>query len=171
MVVLKSFGRGATVVKWSPCETRFAVGSGGQQVQVCAYEEENNWWIGKPIREGIEHTINDIAFHPSSLLIAAGGCDKRVCVYVSIIKSLDSKAAAKAIFGDVKPPKFGECIASVDTQGWVNGVAFSPRAMCWLLLPTTPGCTFCSWGWDPVWKCSLCPPCGSRGSHSPSWDS
>merc|ERR1711959_8444 len=74
MVVLKAFGRGATSVKWAPCETRFAVGSGGKQLQICAYEAENDWWIGKPIREGVESTIFDIAFHPSSLIVAAGGC-------------------------------------------------------------------------------------------------
>merc|ERR1712072_418918 len=120
MVVLKSFGRGATAVKWAPCETRFAVGSGGKQLQVCAYEAENDWWIGKPIREGIDSTIFDIAFHPSSLMIAAGGCDKRVNVYCALIKALDSKAAAKELFGDAKPPKFGEIIYSIPTTGWVN---------------------------------------------------
>jgi len=126
MVVLKDFGRGATTVKWSPCETRFAVGSGGKQIQVCAYEAEQDWWIGKPFREGIESTIFDIAFHPSSLLIAAGGCDKKVLVFSAIIKALDSKAAAKEVFGDVKPPKFGEKLFEFKTSGWVNGLAFSP---------------------------------------------
>lgn len=126
MVVLKAFGRGATAVKWGPCETRFAVGSGAKQIQVCAYEAENDWWTGKPIREGIESTIFDIAFHPSSLILAAGGCDKTINVYSAIIKSLDSKASAKEVFGDGKPPKFGEVIFSVGTSGWVNGLAFSP---------------------------------------------
>ena len=128
MVVLKDFGRGATTVKWSPCETRFAVGSGGKQIQICCYDgaEDNDWWIGKPIREGIDSTIFDIAFHPSSLIIAAGGCDKKINIYSAIIKALDSKAAAKEVFGEGKPPKFGELLFSMDTQGWVNGLAFSP---------------------------------------------
>jgi len=43
------------------------------------------------VREGIETTIFDIAFHPSSLIVAAGGCDKKITVYSAIIKSLDSK--------------------------------------------------------------------------------
>merc|ERR1711934_316260 len=126
MVVLKSFDRAATSVRWSPCETRFAVGSGAKQLQICAYEEENDWWIGKPVREGIDSTVFDVAFHPSSLLIAAGGCDKKICVYSVIIKALDSKAAAKEIFGDGRPPKFGECLASIDVGAWVNAVCFSP---------------------------------------------
>merc|ERR1712196_107767 len=45
MVVLKSFGRAATSVKWAPCETRFAVGSGAQQLQVCYFQEESDWWL------------------------------------------------------------------------------------------------------------------------------
>jgi len=126
MVVLKSFDRAATSVKWSPCETRFAVGSGSKQLQICAYEEENDWWIGKPVRDGILSTVFDIAFHPSSLLVAAGGCDKKICVYSAVIKALDSKAAAKAIFGEGKPPRFGECLQSIDVAAWVNAVSFSP---------------------------------------------
>jgi len=36
------------------------------------------------------------------------------------------KASAKAVFGEAKPPKFGEVIYSFDATGWVNGLAFSP---------------------------------------------
>jgi len=126
MVVLKSFGRAATSVKWAPCETRFAVGSGAQQLQVCYFQEESDWWLGKPIREGIESTIMDLSFHPSSLLVAAGGCDKKVVIYSSILKSLDNKAVAKELFGEVKAPRFGATTLTVDTKAWVNGISFSP---------------------------------------------
>lgn len=125
MVQLKSMGHGATSVKWAPCETRFALGSGAKQLQVCFYEEGNNWWLGKPIKDGINSTVFDIAFHPSSLMVAAGGVDKKICCYATYNKTLDGKDAVKAFFGG-KPPKFGEQLFEVSTQSWVNGVAFSP---------------------------------------------
>jgi len=125
MVVLKNFGNAATSVKWAPCETRFAVGSGAKQLQVCAYEPEQDWWLGKPIRGDINGTIFDIAFHPSSFLVAAGGVDKKICIYSSVIKALDNKDEVKGFFGG-KPPKFGECLFTMDVLGYVNGLAFSP---------------------------------------------
>ena len=46
-LVVHHLSRAALCCAWSPCERKFAVGSGAGAVAVCYYEAENDWWVGK----------------------------------------------------------------------------------------------------------------------------
>eukprot|EP00658_Telonema_sp_P-2_P017737 TRINITY_DN16918_c0_g1_i4.p1 TRINITY_DN16918_c0_g1~~TRINITY_DN16918_c0_g1_i4.p1 ORF type:complete len:230 (+),score=53.06 TRINITY_DN16918_c0_g1_i4:721-1410(+) len=75
-------------------------------------------------------------------MIAAGGVEmvrhccchfsqcyllKELKVFSSVDKKLDSKATAKAVFGDnTKPPKFGDELVSTPLRGWIEACAWSP---------------------------------------------
>ena len=44
LVVLR-INRAATCVKWSPLETKFAVGSGARSISICHFEQEHDWYV------------------------------------------------------------------------------------------------------------------------------
>jgi actin related protein 2/3 complex subunit 1A/1B len=127
-VELPDFNMSATCVAWAPNGLKFAVGSSGKLIQVCFYYEEHNMWIGQKITAGLDSSILTTAFHPSGLLLAAGGIDKTINVYTTWKKDYDTKADGVAYFGGMfdKPPKLGTSLFVLPVQGWVNCVAFSP---------------------------------------------
>lgn len=75
----------------------------------------------KPIRS----TITSVAWHPNSVLLAAGGTDGHARVFSSFIKGIDEKPAA-SVWGERLPfnTVCGEFLNG--TAGWVHDVAFSP---------------------------------------------
>ena len=42
-LVILRINRAATMVKWSPLENKFAVGSGARLISVCHFDKENDW--------------------------------------------------------------------------------------------------------------------------------
>ncbi|KAJ5500542.1 Lipase class 3 [Penicillium expansum] len=104
-LVLLRINRAATFVRWSPSEQKFAVGSGARVIAVCYFEEENDWWISKHIKKPIRSTITTLAWHPNSVLLAAGSTDSHARVFSSFIKGIDTRPEPSA---------------------WESGVAFSP---------------------------------------------
>ena len=77
-LVMARISRAATVVRWSPQENKFAVGSGSKIVSVCNYDKENDWWIAKHIKKSIRSTVTSLDWHPNNMLLAVGSCDFRV---------------------------------------------------------------------------------------------
>lgn len=124
-LVLLRINRAATFVRWSPDEKKFAVGSGARVVAVCYFEAENDWWISKHIKKPIRSTILSVAWHPNSVLLAAGSTDGHARVFSSFIKSVDERPA---------PTNWGERIPFQtlcgdfvsESGGWVHDVSFSP---------------------------------------------
>jgi len=132
-LVILRINRAATHVKWSPDENKFAVASGAKCVSVCYFEEDNDWWVSKHIKKH-KSTVLKIDWHPSSALIATAGTDFKARVFSAFIKGVD-KGAPNTPFGSKLP--FGEPLAEVDCEGWVQSIKWSPSGNLLAWLPTT----------------------------------
>lgn len=112
-------------MRWSPLETKFAVGSGDRVIAVCYFEEENDWWVSKHLKKPIRSTITTVAWHPNSVLLAAGSTDAHARVLSSFIKGVDARPEPGP-WGERLPfnTVCGEYLNS--SAGWVHAVAFSP---------------------------------------------
>ncbi|KAL8295426.1 hypothetical protein RB597_008695 [Gaeumannomyces tritici] len=124
-LVLLRINRAATFVRWSPSETKFAVGSGDRVIAICYFEEENDWWVSKHLKKPIRSTITTVAWHPNSVLLAAGSTDAHARVFSSFIKGVDTKPEPST-WGERLPfnTVCGEYLNN--SAGWVHAVAFSP---------------------------------------------
>ena len=124
-LVLLRINRAATFVRWSPSEKKFAVGSGARVIAVCYFEEENDWWVSKQLKKPIRSTITTVAWHPNSVLLAAGSTDAHARVFSSFIKGVDERPEA-SVWGERLPfnTVCGEYLNN--SAGWVHGCAFSP---------------------------------------------
>ena len=124
-LVLLRINRAATFVRWSPSELKFAVGSGARVIAICYFEEENDWWVSKHIKKPIRSTITTVAWHPNSVLLAAGSTDAHARVISSFIKGVDARPES-SVWGERLPfnTVCGEFLNN--SAGWIHGVAFSP---------------------------------------------
>ncbi|KAL9638823.1 MAG: hypothetical protein Q9164_001303 [Protoblastenia rupestris] len=124
-LVLLRINRAATFVRWSPSEKKFAVGSGARVIAVCYFEEENDWWVSKHLKKPIRSTITTVAWHPNSVLLAAGSTDAHARVFSSFIKGVDERPES-SVWGERLPFNTicGEYLNNA--AGWVHGCAFSP---------------------------------------------
>lgn len=124
-LVLLRINRAATFVRWSPSEGKFAVGSGARVVAVCYFEEENDWWVSKLLKKSIRSTVTTVAWHPNSVLLAAGSTDSHARVFSGFIKEVDPRPKS-SVWGEKLPfnTVCGEFLNH--SAGWVHGVAFSP---------------------------------------------
>ncbi|KAI5282118.1 hypothetical protein KEM52_003768 [Ascosphaera acerosa] len=124
-LVLLRINRAATHVRWSPSETKFAVGSGARVIAVCYFEAENDWWISKHLKRPIRSTVTSVAWHPNDVLLAAGSTDSHCRVFSAFIKGVDQRPPPSA-WGERLPfnTVCGEFLNPA--AGWVRGCAFSP---------------------------------------------
>lgn len=124
-LVLLRINRAATFVRWSPSEKKFAVGSGARVIAVCYFEEENDWWVSKHLKKPIRSTVTSLAWHPNSVLIAAGSTDSHARVFSGFIKGIDARPES-SVWGERLPfnTVCGEYLN--DSAGWIHDVAFSP---------------------------------------------
>ncbi|WPH01557.1 Actin-related protein 2/3 complex subunit 1 [Acrodontium crateriforme] len=124
-LVLLRINRAATCVRWSPSETKFAVGSGARTIAVCYFEEENDWWVSKHLKKPLRSTVTSVAWHPNGVLLAAGSTDGHARVFSAFIKGSDARPEPSA-WGERLPfnTVCGEYLNP--TAGWVHDVAFSP---------------------------------------------
>ncbi|KPI39743.1 Actin-related protein 2/3 complex subunit 1 [Cyphellophora attinorum] len=124
-LVLLRINRAATFVRWSPNEKKFAVGSGARLIAVCYFEEENDWWVSKHLKKPIRSTITSLAWHPNSVLLAAGSTDSHARVFSGFVKGVDERPEA-SVWGERLPfnTVCGEYLN--DAAGWVHSVCFSP---------------------------------------------
>lgn len=124
-LVLLRINRAATFVRWSPDEKKFAVGSGARAIAICYFEQENDWWISKHIKKPIRSTVLSVAWHPNSVLLAAGSTDGHARVFSSFIKGIDARPSPTN-WGERLPFQTlcGDFVS--ECGGWVHDVAFSP---------------------------------------------
>ncbi|KAF2157109.1 actin-related protein 2/3 complex, subunit 1 [Myriangium duriaei CBS 260.36] len=124
-LVLLRINRAATCVRWSPSETKFAVGSGARIAAVCYFEEENDWWVSKHLKKPLRSTVTSLAWHPNSVLLGVGSTDGHARVLSGFIKGIDERPEP-SVWGERLPfnTVCGEFLNQ--TAGWVKGVAFSP---------------------------------------------
>lgn len=125
-LVLLRLNRGATAVRWSPREDKFAVASSARTISVCSFEEDNDWWVAKHIKRPLRSTVSTIDWHPNNVLLAAGSADTYARVFSAYIKGVDSKPPP-SVWGERLP--FGTVCGEFTTPnaGWVHGVSFSPN--------------------------------------------
>jgi len=125
MLVILRLDRGATCVAWSPKEDKFAVGSGAKAIAVCYFEQENNWWVSKHIKENIGSTVTCLDWHPNNVLLASGGTDNVVRVFSAFVRGLDKREdfTNGTAFGDKLP--FATLLAEFPVSSWVHSVRFS----------------------------------------------
>lgn len=124
-LVLLRINRAATSVRWSPNESKFAVGSGSRVIAVCYFEEENDWWVSKHVKKPIRSTILSVDWHPNSVLLAGGSTDGHARVFSGFVKGLDAKPAP-SVWGE-RLPFQTLCGDYTSTTGsWVHAVKFSP---------------------------------------------
>jgi len=123
-LVILRINRAATCVKWSPQETKFAVGSGARLISVCYFEQENDWWVSKHIKKPLRSTVTSLDWHPNNVLLAAGSTDFKARVFSAYVKEADAKPAA-TVWG--KKMTFGQMMAEFSSGGggWVHSVSFS----------------------------------------------
>eukprot|EP01134_Creolimax_fragrantissima_P002610 CFRG2610T1 len=126
-LVLLRVNRACTYVKWSPKEDKFAVCTGARMVSICNFEEENDWWVSRHIKEGIRSTTTCVDWHPNNIVIAVGSSDFKVRIYSSAVKGVDKKPADCQWGPGSELRKFGTLLHEFASprSGWVNSVAFS----------------------------------------------
>ena len=95
-------------------------------IAVCYFEEENDWWVSKHIKKPIRSTVTTVAWHPNSVLLAAGSTDAHARVFSSFIKGVDARPEA-GVWGERLPfnTVCGEYLNN--SAGWVHAVSFSPN--------------------------------------------
>jgi actin related protein 2/3 complex subunit 1A/1B len=125
VLVILRINRAATVVKWSPSENKFAVGSGARIISICFFDKENDWWVSKHIKKPLRSTITSIDWHPNNCLLAAGCTDFKARVFSGYIKDIEEKPT-ETVWG--KKMMFGNLMAELSNGGggWVHSVSFSP---------------------------------------------
>ena len=134
-LVLLRINRAATCVRWSPCENKFACGSGARLISVCYFEEENDWWVSKHIKKPIRSTVTSLDWHPNSVLLVAGSTDYKVRIFSAYIKDIEPQPAPTP-WG--KKMTLGQLMAefknSTTGGGWVHSVSFSADGskVCWV---------------------------------------
>ena len=94
-------------------------------IAICYFEEENDWWVSKHLKKPIRSTITSVAWHPNSVLLAAGATDAHARVFSSFIKGVDQRPEPSG-WGERLPfnTVCGEFLNN--SAGWVHSVAFSP---------------------------------------------
>ena len=98
------------------------MGSGAKIVPICYYEEGNNFWVSKMVKDH-HSTVLAVAWHPSSPIVATACTDYKCRVFSAYLKNLDGKGV-ETPFGAAQ--KFGTLLFEHESFGWVQDVAFSP---------------------------------------------
>lgn len=119
-LVLLRIAKAATCCKWAPNGQKFAVGSAAKEISVCYYEKDNNWWVAKMIKTGIESTVLGVTWCPTDqTILGYCGTDNKVHCVEAYIKGPDEKKLRK-------DKKYGEIIQAKVAKGWVRSLEFSP---------------------------------------------
>ncbi|KNC77532.1 hypothetical protein SARC_10006 [Sphaeroforma arctica JP610] len=127
-LVLLRVNRACTYVKWSPKEDKFAVCTGARMVSICNFEEDNDWWVSRHIKEDIRSTTTCVAWHPNNLIVAIGSSDFKVRLFGAAVKGVDKRPADCAWAPGSKLKSFGGLLHEFASpgSGWVHSVAFAP---------------------------------------------
>lgn len=124
-LVILRINRAATIVKWSPEENKFAVGSGARIISICYFDKDNDWWVSKHIKKPLRSTISCLDWHPGNYLLAIGSSDFKCRVFSTYVKEIEEKPK-ETVWGKKMP--FGALMGEFSNGGggWVHGVSFSP---------------------------------------------
>ena len=82
--------------------------------------------MSKHLKKPIRSTVTTVAWHPNSVLLAAGSTDAHARVLSSFVKGVDARPES-SVWGERLPfnTVCGEYLNN--SAGWVHGCAFSPN--------------------------------------------
>ena len=89
---------------------------------ICYYEEGNNFWVSKMVKDH-QSTVQAVAWHPTSPIVATACVDYKCRVLSVYLKNLDGKGV-ETPWGPAA--KFGTLLFEHESFGWVQDVSFSP---------------------------------------------
>lgn len=130
-LVMLRINRAATCCRWTPLGTKFAVGSGSKECNICWYEPSQKFWVAKSIKKH-KSTILCLDWHPNSIFLVTGAADFKTRVFSAFVKKVDDSDTLSE-FDKIYPKKtknmtkFGELLAEFNTNGWIEAVAWSPN--------------------------------------------
>lgn len=104
-------------------------------VAVGHYEADNDWWVCKHLKKGIEGPVLSIAWHQSGILLAAGTLAGQVNLLSAFVEGVDDKAALRSITWAEPQASaaFNSEIMSIQVGSWIHAVSFSKsgEALAW----------------------------------------
>lgn len=117
-LVLLRINNAATVVRWSPGENKFAVGSGDKMICVCYFEKRNDWWVCKHIKKQIMSTVTSLDWHPNNILLGCGSTDYHARIFSAYVNGVDNSAVNASGWADAKASKTsGNCVGDWHNEG------------------------------------------------------
>ncbi|CCX29564.1 ARP2/3 actin-organizing complex subunit Sop2 [Pyronema domesticum] len=144
-LVLAGLKRAGTQIRWSPDETRIAVGCGSGAIAICYFDEGNNTWLGKHVlTKQTYSTVLSLAWHPNSKILASGYADSKTRVHSALARGFDKarvkkleeiitewgnyEVSTKESGGSPVYTKNNTVFAEFTNPsgGWVHAVSFSP---------------------------------------------
>jgi len=103
------------------------VGASSGNIFIATYSADNNFWVGKPIKDKKVHksSVVSVKFDPlSGRVVASASTDGSVHITSCYMNEVDTNTDGP--FGSVT--SFGETLISLKSIGWINFVTFSPSA-------------------------------------------
>lgn len=124
------------MAKWNPQGTKFAVGGVEGLVAVGHYDAENDWWVCKHLKNGIEGSpILAIDWHPDGNVLAVGTLAGKVHLLTTYLgQDVDAKVSGRPSWADPQSLlTFNSEVMSINVGSWIHALAFSPsgNALSW----------------------------------------
>tara|TARA_B110000285_G_scaffold220463_1_gene272240 strand:- start:528 stop:932 length:405 start_codon:yes stop_codon:yes gene_type:complete len=110
---------------WNTKGDKYAVASSSGNVYVGQYYADNNFWVAHSVTKKPLHkaSVVCVRFDPQSgRVVASASLDGSVIITSAYREDLDAGSTAGP-FGKVS--SFGECLLSISSPVWINGLAFS----------------------------------------------
>eukprot|EP00924_Labyrinthula_sp_SR-Ha-C_P001019 maker-scaffold_7-snap-gene-11.40-mRNA-1 protein AED:0.00 eAED:0.00 QI:154/1/1/1/1/1/2/79/376 len=124
-LVILRINRAALSARWSPDGTKFAVASGDKAAPISYFESRQKWWVSKILKKH-KSTVLDVAWHPSSHIIATASCDFKCRVFNVYIADID-RTGKETVLGNTAAHQFGQLLTEFSPgTSWVESCAWSP---------------------------------------------
>lgn len=110
---------------WNHSGNKYCVGSSSGHVYIGTFSSDANFWVAHPIKKNPIHKASVICtrFDPQSgRIVASASLDGTILLTTCYREETDGDAAGP--FKDFTG--FGDTILSLSSNGWINGLSFSP---------------------------------------------
>ena len=110
---------------WNHRGDKYCVGSSSGHVYIGTFSDEANFWVAHPLKKNPIHKASVICtrFDPlSGRVVASASLDGTILLTTCYREDADTDSAGP--FGNIT--SFGESVLSLSSNGWINGLSFSP---------------------------------------------